>query len=63
MTAAAREVPPALIHQLAPMGKMVIPIGDSSNQELRLIEKDEAGVIHTSFIEHVRFVRLKKEKE
>lgn len=63
VTAAAREVPPALIHQLAPMGRMVIPIGDASNQELRLVEKDEAGVIHTSFIEHVRFVKLKKEKE
>lgn len=63
VTAAAREIPPALIRQLAPGGKMVIPVGDTFDQELRLVEKDGDGGTHTSFIEHVRFVRLKKDKE
>ena len=58
VTAAAREIPAALTRQLAPGG---IPVGDTFSQELRLIEKDEAGNISSTFLEHVRFVRLEED--
>ena len=61
VTAAAREIPAALTRQLAPGGRMVIPVGDTFSQELRLIEKDEAGNISSTFLEHVRFVRLEED--
>ncbi|MFC3418896.1 protein-L-isoaspartate(D-aspartate) O-methyltransferase [Salinicoccus hispanicus] len=62
VTAAAKEIPSILIQQLAPGGKMVIPVGDTFAQELKLVEKDMHGQIHTAFIEHVRFVDLKGDK-
>ena len=44
VTAAAPEVPPALLEQLKPGGRMAIPIGRQNQyQELTLIEKDEDG--------------------
>ncbi len=39
VTAAAPSVPPALREQLAPGGRMVIPIGSNYGQDLLLIEK------------------------
>ena len=60
VTAAASEIPDALTRQLAPRGRMVIPAGDTFSQELRLIEKDDAGNISSTFLEHVRFVRLEE---
>lgn len=58
VTAAAGRVPDEYIEQLADNGKMIIPIGDGTAQELTLVEKDSEGRIHSSFIEHVMFVRL-----
>lgn len=44
VTAATPVIPPALIEQLKPGGRRVIPVGDRcSGQELRLIRKDAAG--------------------
>jgi protein-L-isoaspartate(D-aspartate) O-methyltransferase len=63
VTAAARKVPAALLEQLSPGGKMVIPVGDAFSQELQLIEKDHSENIHTTFIEHVLFVEFKKDTE
>jgi protein-L-isoaspartate(D-aspartate) O-methyltransferase len=58
VTAAARTVPPALIEQLAPGGRMVIPIGpDPLGQDLFLIEKDQGGV-HRRRLFPVAFVPL-----
>jgi protein-L-isoaspartate(D-aspartate) O-methyltransferase len=59
VTAAARTVPPALIEQLAPGGRMVIPIGpDPLGQDLFLIEKDQGGGVHRRRLFPVAFVPL-----
>ncbi len=59
VTAAAREVPPALIEQLKPGGKLVIPVGaQGSHQELLLITKATDGKSQTQRVLAVRFVPL-----
>jgi len=58
VTASATKMPGALIEQLAPNGKMVIPVGPGFVQELLLVEKDPSGKIHKKTISQVRFVRL-----
>lgn len=55
VTAAAEQVPPALIEQLAPGGRLVIPVGALA-QELMLIEKTADGATHRTDIIPVRFV-------
>lgn len=56
VAAAAREVPLALKQQLAPGGRMMIPLG-SSDQRLMLVER-EGNVFKESRFEAVRFVPL-----
>ena len=64
VTAAAPDVPPALIAQLKPGGKLVIPVGAQwSGQELLVIEKDLKGKTTTRNALAVRFVPLTREKE
>lgn len=63
VTAAAKEVPETLTRQLAPGGKMVIPVGDFNMQELKLVEKDKDGTISESVIEYVMFVEFRKDVE
>ncbi len=59
VTAAARDVPPALIEQLKPGGKLVIPVGaQSSHQELLLMTKAADGKTQTRKVLAVRFVPL-----
>jgi len=59
VTAAASHVPPPLIEQLKPGGRMVIPVGGRFTvQYLLLLEKSEAGEILTRQITGVRFVPL-----
>jgi len=59
VTAAASHVPPSLVRQLRPGGKMVIPVGGRfMTQQLLLIEKTEKGEIKTFQIAAVRFVPL-----
>ena len=43
VTAAPREVPGALLAQLAPGGRMVIPVGGADEQELRVITRASGG--------------------
>ena len=43
VTAAAPEVPDALLNQLAVGGRLVIPVGDLDMQKLRVITKKEEG--------------------
>lgn len=56
VAAAALSVPPALLQQLAPGGRMLLPIGTGS-QHLSLIERRPEGYVE-SRLEGVRFVPL-----
>ena len=58
VTAAAREPPQPLLEQLAPGGRMVIPIGGEDVQQLSVIEKKGDGGIETKAVLPVRFTRL-----
>ncbi len=59
VTAAAPEVPPALVAQLAEGGRLVIPVGESAwDQVLWLIEKWPGGRLHAEQLADVRFVPL-----
>lgn len=59
VTAAADHIPPPLIAQLKPGGRMVIPVGPvHSTQRLVLVEKDTAARVRTRTILPVRFVPL-----
>lgn len=44
VSAGSPRVPDALVDQLAPAGKLVIPVGDFSYQSLTLVEKGAGGV-------------------
>ena len=56
VTAAPRRVPPALVAQLQPRGRMVIPVGDLA-QDLLLLENSEQGLRQTP-LTAVRFLPL-----
>ena len=59
VTAGADSIPPPLIEQLAPGGRLVMPVGDPwSDQRLVLLEKDAAGRIASRDLLPVRFVPL-----
>ncbi|MCC6208617.1 MAG: protein-L-isoaspartate(D-aspartate) O-methyltransferase [Gammaproteobacteria bacterium] len=59
VTAAAPEIPPALLDQLKPGGRMVIPVGlRHATQDLALITKGADGEIHRRSILPVAFVPL-----
>ena len=57
VSAASPEVPAPLVEQLAPGGRMVIPLGDRASQTLTLVERHGDGV-RTSTVADVRFVPL-----
>ena len=59
VTAAASHIPPALVEQLRPGGRMAIPVGEPYGlQELMLVEKDEAGRVERHAVLGVAFVPL-----
>ena len=59
VTAAARRVPPALVRQLAPGGRLAIPLGEEgAPQELVLLAKDARGEVSLRPVLPVRFVPL-----
>ena len=41
--AACREVPEALLTQLAPLGRMLLPVGSSQGQNMMIVDKDASG--------------------
>ena len=57
VTAAARDVPQALLDQLAPGGRLVIPVGAGEVQDLLLIIREENG-FSRHVLDSVRFVPL-----
>jgi protein-L-isoaspartate(D-aspartate) O-methyltransferase len=57
VAAASPEVPGPLVEQLAPAGRMVIPLGDRGSQTLTLVQR-EGDDLRTSTVADVRFVPL-----
>lgn len=58
VTAAAKEPPRALIDQLAPGGRMVIPIGPKDVQQLSVVERGGDGALAQREVIAVRFTEL-----
>jgi protein-L-isoaspartate(D-aspartate) O-methyltransferase len=58
VTAAPDLIPPPLIHQLKPGGRMVIPAGLPDSQQLILVEKNADGRLATRELLPVRFSQL-----
>jgi protein-L-isoaspartate(D-aspartate) O-methyltransferase len=58
VTAAAELVPPALLQQLKPGGRMVLPTGLAEDQKLTVVEKDVAGRVRIRELMSVRFSLL-----
>ena len=59
VTAAASHIPPPLIKQLKPGGRMIIPVGSRFMvQELLMVEKNDKGEVTTRQILPVVFVPL-----
>ncbi len=62
VTAATPEVPPALVTQLRPGGRLVVPVGLPDDiQQLRLIEKRADGSVASRDLLPVAFVPLTRE--
>ncbi len=59
VTAAADSIPPALLEQLAPNGRLVMPVGpEALHQDLVFVQKDRTGRLTTRQLLPVRFVPL-----
>jgi protein-L-isoaspartate(D-aspartate) O-methyltransferase len=68
ITAAAGMIPPPLVEQLKPGGRMILPLGSPyGSQRLVLITKDKKGKVHSRELLPVRFVpmtgRVRRPKE
>lgn len=61
VSAAPAEIPPALLAQLAPGGRLVIPVGEASRQELLVIQRNESEFTRER-LELVNFVPLVKDR-
>ena len=59
VTAAVPEVPPALLKQLKPEGRLILPLGERDGpQQLTLIKRNEKGRWEHNSVLAVRFVPL-----
>lgn len=58
ITAAAEAIPPDLIDQLAPEGRLVLPLGQDNQQRLVLVTKDALGNLSERPLFSVAFVPL-----
>ena len=63
VTAAPDLIPPPLINQLKPGGRMVIPVGLPDAQHLVVINKDVNGRVRTKEIMQVLFSLLEGSDE
>lgn len=63
VTAAGIDIPPPLLDQLKPGGKMVLPVGpQNSYQTLKVIQKSMQGEIRQQDVLSVRFVPLTRSR-
>jgi protein-L-isoaspartate(D-aspartate) O-methyltransferase len=61
VTAGATEIPPALVEQLKPGGRMIIPVGTTTDSQiLQVVEKDSRGRVRVRNEIPVRFVPLRR---
>lgn len=58
VTAAAEEPPIALLDQMSPGGRLIMPLGDKGSQRLTVITKDDKGGFDMAPIMAVRFTQL-----
>jgi len=58
VTAADDEVPPALLDQLKPGGRLVMPMGPEEAQLLSVVDKTSGGQVKIRAVMPVRFSRL-----
>ena len=58
VTAATGKVPPALIEQLQPSGRLVMPLGPFRAQQLTVVERTADGTVHSRAVMPVRFTQL-----
>ena len=62
VTAAPPEVPKPLVEQLAVGGRLVIPVGEAGDQQLKVITKDAKGTTSETLMD-VRFVPMTGEAQ
>ena len=62
VTAAAAEIPQALVNQLRPGGRMIVPVTVANGQELLVLHKTDEGV-ETKSVLPVAFVPLRTEAD
>ena len=58
VAAAYSEVPPPLVEQLAPGGRLVQPLGSGGHEEVVLFEREPEGLARRRTLTGARFVRL-----
>ena len=58
VTAAAPSIPPSLVAQLAPGGRLVIPTGDRDLQRMQVVLRGHEGALHIEEHEACRYVPL-----
>jgi len=59
VSAGAPVIPRPLVQQLAPGGRLVLPIGDRDEQVLVRIRRTSDGMLVEDYLGHCRFVELK----
>ena len=58
VSAAAPRIPPALVEQLAAGGRLIVPVGESEQQVVQLVQKSADGTTVVRTLEGCRFVPL-----
>ena len=61
VAAASRQAPQALLRQLAPGGRMVLPLHEGTGQRLMLYQRDKRGFVESE-LDPVRFVPMEMGK-